>query len=67
MDTVVAKVGEYEGLPVEIVCDATTGRLLVRAFNEGAHNQTCVDLVDVIEWAKANRPDLLQQSEPHIR
>ncbi len=28
-------------------------------LNEGGHNGTAVDLLDVIAWVKANRPELL--------
>lgn len=35
------------------------GRLAVRAFNEAGHNFTEVDLLDLIAWLKANRPELL--------
>lgn len=34
-------------------------RLVVCARNEGGYNGTVVDLLDVINWVKANRPDLL--------
>jgi hypothetical protein len=36
------------------------GRLAVRALNEGGHNCTEVDLLDLIAWLKANRPELLR-------
>lgn len=36
-------------------------RLIVIAFNEGGDNQTWVDLVDIIDWVKKNRPELLNQ------
>jgi len=49
---------EYvESEPVEI--KEKDGRLVIEALNEGGHNGTEVDLVDVIEWVKMNKPDLL--------
>jgi hypothetical protein len=35
------------------------GRLAVRALNEGRHNCTEVDLLELLAWVKANRPDLM--------
>ena len=35
------------------------GRLVIRAKNEGGHNSTEVDLLQLIAWLKTNRPDLL--------
>lgn len=35
------------------------GRLVVRAWNEGHYNLTEIDLLDLVAWMKANRPDLL--------
>jgi hypothetical protein len=37
----------------------TKGRLVIIALNEGGHNSTEVDLLDVIEWVKKNKPELL--------
>lgn len=37
------------------------GRLVLRARNEGGHNATEVDLLELIAWLKNNRPDLLDQ------
>jgi lactam utilization protein B len=36
-----------------------TGRLVIRAYNKAGYNSTEVDLVQVIEWVKANMPELL--------
>lgn len=33
-------------------------RLVVRALNECGHNQTSVDLLDLLAWVRAHRPDL---------
>jgi hypothetical protein len=35
------------------------GRTVVVALNEGGYNRTEVDLLDLIDWLRANRPDLL--------
>ncbi len=35
------------------------GRLAIKAFNEAGHNCTEVDLLELLAWAKANRPDLM--------
>lgn len=34
-------------------------RMALVAYNEGGHNSTLVDLLDVIAWARTNRPELL--------
>ena len=36
------------------------GRMVISAENEGGHNQTHVDLLDLLRWVKANHPDLLE-------
>lgn len=42
---------EYaEGYPVEISKDEETGREVIIAQNEGGHNCTMVDLLDVVEF-----------------
>jgi hypothetical protein len=65
--TVMAGVLEYaEGYEVELVeseCGLSTGRLVLKAFNEGGHNFTEVDLLHVLEWVRQNRPGLLGVSE----
>jgi hypothetical protein len=49
---------EYvEREPVEI--KERDGRLIIEALNEGGHNGTEVDLMDVIKWVEVNRPDLI--------
>lgn len=35
------------------------GRIVILAKNEGGHNSTEVDLLELIAWLRANRPDLL--------
>jgi hypothetical protein len=34
------------------------GRPIIRAENEGGFNITLVDLLDVLKWVKAHRPEL---------
>lgn len=41
-----------EGFPVELRTDEDSGRIVIRAINEGGHNTTHVDLLDLIEWLK---------------
>jgi hypothetical protein len=36
------------------------GRLVISATNEGGFNSTMVDLLQLIQWVKNNRPELLQ-------
>ena len=36
------------------------GRVIIIAYNEGGYNKTEVDLLDVIEWVKENKPELLK-------
>ena len=66
-------VTEYcEGMPVELI--KTTGaytpetemdewpghgRMVIKAKNEGGHNSTEVDLLELITWIKANHPELI--------
>ena len=44
---------EYGPLPTE------GPRWCVQAMNEGGHNSTSIDLLDLIQWLRANRPELL--------
>ena len=36
------------------------GRLVIQALNEGGCSSTEVDLVQLIEWLRANHPELLK-------
>lgn len=63
------EIREYsEGYPVEIeqITKHPTielkgvGRWIIDAQNEGGHNGTEVDLLDVIDWVKQNKPELLK-------
>ena len=35
------------------------GRLAIKALNEAGYNCTEVDLLELLAWVKANRPDLM--------
>lgn len=37
-------------------------RWIVRAFNEGHHNSTEIDLVDLLTWLRRHRPELLESA-----
>jgi hypothetical protein len=64
------KIREYgDGFDVEIVPVSAywvrdnpelLGRPVILAINEGGHNCVEVDLLDVIEWVKENKPELLK-------
>lgn len=45
------------GIPVEQ--RAGYGRWVVKAKNEAGYNYTQVDILELVSWLKANRPDLL--------
>jgi hypothetical protein len=34
------------------------GRMVIKAYNEGGHNCTCVDLIDVLAWVFINDLDI---------
>ena len=38
---------------------AGRGRLTIKALNEAGYNCTEVDLLEILAWVKANRPDLM--------
>lgn len=60
MTAVMAGVREYSAdYPVELREDEDNGRLVIRAINEGGHNVTHVDLLDLLAWLRSRRPDLL--------
>lgn len=53
-------VREYaEEYPVKIGYDQDEHRIVIKAINEGGYNCTLVDLIDLIDWIKKNRPELI--------
>jgi hypothetical protein len=48
--------GSYVGIGKEM---PGAGRLVIKAMNEAGNNCTEVDLLEVLSWVKANRPDLM--------
>jgi hypothetical protein len=40
------------------------GRDVVLAWNQGAHDCTQVDLLDLIAWIRKNKPEILAESKP---
>lgn len=66
----VREYNEREGDPIlEVVAPTEwnrldSARLCVVAMNEGGHNKTVVDVVDLIQWIRSNRPGLLLESRP---
>ena len=52
-------VREYEeGYPVLLCRHGKTGRMVIRAKNEGGCNHTDVDLWDLIEWLRSGTRDV---------
>lgn len=50
---------EYcEEYPVKIERYIDNDRLVVKAYNEGKQNFTCVDLIDLLEYVKNKMPDV---------
>ena len=43
-----------------IMDDEGNTKLVIDALNEGGYNGTHVDLLDVLEWVKANKPELIE-------
>lgn len=41
-----------EGYPVQLGRNRDSGRLVVRAKNEGGNNVTEIDLLDLIQWLR---------------
>ena len=59
MNEIMHGVTEYaEGLDVKLQME-DNGRLIVSAWNEGGFNGTSIDLLELLAWLRANRPDLL--------
>lgn len=58
-----------EGYDVELRDQFTSTRgeprLCVLARNEGGYNSTAVDLLDLIQWLRENKPELLNPPMTH--
>lgn len=48
----------HEGLPVVII-PTTSDRWVITAMNECGNNWVDIDLIDVVDWVKHNKPELL--------
>jgi hypothetical protein len=60
-----AGVREYaEDLGVELTRNESSGREVVKAYNEAGYNITEVDLLDLLGWLKTNRPELWDEAKP---
>ena len=46
-----------ERYPVELIDESESGRLVIRAKNEGGNNETLIDLWDTIEWLRLGPPE----------
>jgi hypothetical protein len=46
------------------LCEGTGyGRQVLAAYNEGRHNGVEIDLLELIDWLKKNKPELLQSEK----
>jgi hypothetical protein len=53
-------VREYAEGRAVVIAETADGRPTVVAENEAGHNNTQVDLIDLLAWVRANRPELLR-------
>ncbi len=60
MEDIETNIRGYGLIPEPVIIAEIKGRLVIRAFNEGGYNCTDVDLLDVIDWVKQNKPELLK-------
>ena len=68
MKMVAGSIREYgEELPVEIIdnniAGISSGRPVVRAYNEGGFNYTAIDIFDLLKWISENRPEWLEEAK----
>jgi hypothetical protein len=49
-------VTEY-GEGMDVTFDYENGRPIIVARNEGGHNTTAVDLIQLLDWVRENKPD----------
>ena len=60
MTEIMDGVTEYEeGMDVELVYE--NNRLAIRASNEAGHCCTRVDLIQLLDWVKTNKPELINR------
>lgn len=50
----------YKRVAVQGIDRKGVGRWVIGARNEGGYNGTEVDLLDVLDWVKQNKPELLK-------
>lgn len=48
--------GSEDGFPLLLWRDDESGRLVVRAFNQGGFAGVDIDLIDLVEWLSATAP-----------
>ena len=61
-DIIMKGVREYgEEMEVSLSTDKESGRIVIYALNEAGCCCTEVDLKDVFDWVKANKPQLLEE------
>ena len=53
-------VAEY-GEELEVSLGYEKGRPVIVAFNESGYCCTCVDLIQVLDWVRVNKPELIQR------
>ena len=59
MDKIMVGVTEYgEGMDVKLGYDQ--GRPVIVASNEAGYSGTFVDLIQVLDWVRVNKPELIQ-------
>ena len=61
-------VTEYsEGYEVELLQTKGNGRWVIMAVNQGGFDSTSVDVINLIAWLRANRPELLTPADSENR
>ena len=51
---------EYEE-EMDVEIERYCGRLVVKSYNEGGHNMTRTDLLDILRFVKNNLPSLFEK------
>lgn len=60
MDEVMVGVAEY-GEELEVSLGYEKGRPVIVALNESGYCSTFVDLIQVLDWVRVNKPELIQR------